>query len=342
MKIKKYLIIFVIYCLYITNLDVNGIRIGLTKNYLNNNNSEKSNNNGHSNSLFSVTYKSKAKSNMFSTGTYNNKQMFYTTVSTNNYQSQPRDAVKRNTQSNFHTIRPDSPVDQVETSQKFKEKSSNVFIAPDGAKYDLSYLKNDKADYQFDTLNSSYRANFARDLVSPCGTSITPAAIFTKNGMCTGNLTSSWSNLSVSYINESSKNDGIKIDFASKGGNCMYSMNGMNSLKYKIKCDMNAANTSIESVKVMNSCTYEYTFVSQHACYVLPSSGIFYYPSFNILVFLIVGFIAYVFLFGYVNFKNNPEDGIFKAFPHTDFWNEFVQLVVCGGNSVVRRIKEKM
>ncbi len=94
-------------------------------------------------------------------------------------------------------------------------------------------------------------------------------------------------------------------------------------LSYIIYCDL-TEEIRFKTIRKISTCIYEYHFVSKHACYsnfIKDSS----FSSKKILFFLIVIFSIYCIGFLVMNYRNNPDDGLIKALPHRNFWNEFLE-----------------
>lgn len=94
-------------------------------------------------------------------------------------------------------------------------------------------------------------------------------------------------------------------------------------------------------IKKITSCIYEYHFATKHACYVNFISESAWGPK-KILLILVATFIIYCIGFSYMNYKNNPDDGIIKALPHRDFWVEFIDNAMLGSRIISRTVREKL
>lgn len=86
-------------------------------------------------------------------------------------------------------------------------------------------------------------------------------------------------------------------------------------------------------------CSYDFIFTSKFACPIgSKSSG----SSTTILFYIIIAFLLYLSVFTYLNYKENPEDGIIKAFPHKEFWAEFIDSVKVGINLSAEFTRQKI
>ena len=209
----------------------------------------------------------------------------------------------------------------------------------DGSLYDLKLFQNKNKDYSFKSQSRDYRANFCGSLIEKCKASNSPAGIFPEGyNICLGALSADWNIAQAEYITNDNKINGLSLKLQS-GGKCYnYSANpntrlGGSSIdnystSYKISCN-SSSETKLINVLKINNCNVEYYFESKHACEIISSSGL---SSKTILLLTFLSLCLYISIFGYFNYKQNPEDGVMKAFPHRSFWREFVELVREGIN----------
>lgn len=206
--------------------------------------------------------------------------------------------------------------------------SSCKINTPDN-KYSINLNSlNNSVDYRLDIQGYSYKANFCSSLISKCGGTSTPAALFDISGLCLGPFTSNWENISVHYISEENHNEGIKLIFNTKGGQCPNSYNNLLSLTYTLKCDESFVDASLESLLKIDSCNYNFVFHTNAVCFHLQSSLMSILIKFEAIFMIIL--LCYLVFFTYFNYKKNPEDGVIKAFPNRDFWVEFIDCVIVG------------
>ena len=197
--------------------------------------------------------------------------------------------------------------------------------------YDLSNLK--KLDDLSFYKTFEFKASFCRSLNNKCFQSTSPAGYF-QNNVCFGYFSKNWNALSAEYYLKDNPNSGLKLNFGIPGSGCASSFDKMNYLIYSIKCDYTKEIT-FEDVNKIDICKYEFVFSSKYACPI--SSSI---TSYSILKFMLIVGLIYIIVFTYINFKNNPEDGLMKAFPNREFLGYFFECVV-EGFRVTSRIFEK-
>ena len=165
--------------------------------------------------------------------------------------------------------------------------------------------------------------------------------------MCISKLTFDWPT-KAEFIDIQNKNTGIKLIFP-PGEKCFMSTFEY-KLTYLIYCDM-SEEIRFKTIRKVSTCIYEYHFLSKHACYVNFNKDSAF-SSKKILFYLIGIFSFYCIGFSFMNYKNNPDDGIIKALPHRDFWREFLENVRIGASifkenslrisrNVSRKIKDK-
>jgi len=151
-------------------------------------------------------------------------------------------------------------------------------------------------------------------------------------------MSTGWGQTTMDYIDRSVPNKGVKIIIP--GGDRCYVATSQYTVEYVMKCDMNKE-IEFETIVKKQYCGFEYHFASKYACpaYFIQESSI---NSKKILFFLIIIFTLYCIGFSYKNYRENPEDGILKAFPHREFWGNFIDDARHGANVVVRNIQEKI
>lgn len=226
---------------------------------------------------------------------------------------------------------------QITLQTPFTETSICNYQSQDGYSFNLNKMRKTFFDYKFDYMKYTYKANFCGPLISSCNRSSAPAALFLKKGFCIGKFTKYWSAIQADYYDNDIKTNGIKLTFQS-GERCMNSYNSQYILTYTIKCDPNEEG-KLETVKKVNICGYDYVFSSKYGCPIGSISSSF---SKTILFYLFIAFSLYVCFFTYINYKENPEDGLIKALPHRIFWREFIETAYFGAIIIYDFIKGKI
>lgn len=211
---------------------------------------------------------------------------------------------------------------------QFNQVNTCQFTSSDGYTYDISNMRKAAIDYKYDYMKYSYRANFCGPLITTCNASEAPAGLFLRRGVCVGKFTRTWSNMGIKaeYLDNDIKTNGIRLSFES-GERCISSFGQQFSLNYTIKCDPSQI-SKLETVRKVTACNYDFVFSSKYGC---PTSFISSNSnSKSILFYLSLVFCIYLVGFTYINYRNNPEDGLVKALPHRDFWREFAEYAVDG------------
>lgn len=225
---------------------------------------------------------------------------------------------------------------QITLSESLVKKGECEFVNDSGYNYDLTPLRNTLQDYKFDSFKYTYKANFCGSLVEQCPGSMTPVGLFVRRNYCIGRMTYGWDTANAEYLNHDNKSSGIKLTFG-QGEKCYLGFNSYYQVIYTLKCNP-YAETKLETVNKLSTCTFEYVFESKHGC-ATSSGGSF--GSKTILMYLIIAMSCYLMLFSYLNFKQNPEDGLMKAIPHRAFWREYLECMGHGANKSVEFVKEK-
>jgi hypothetical protein len=108
---------------------------------------------------------------------------------------------------------------------------------------------------------------------------------------------------------------------------------------YIMRCDMNKE-IEFESIVKRQSCSYDFYFATKWACQSNFISHGSNFNSKNILIYLIIIFSMYCVGFSFMNYRNNPEDGLLKSLPHREFWRDFIENAGLGAGIIVKKIKE--
>lgn len=220
-----------------------------------------------------------------------------------------------------------------------KLSNCSFYSSSNSLTYNLLPMRNNLVDYSIESQKYIFKSNLCGPLVGHCHGSIAPAALFLNKSYCIGKLSDSWESASVEFYDVNSKTKGIKI-LLPKGEKCYFGYNSYFQVSYSIICNSSLNESRLVNINKNNSCNYEYIFQSKYGC---PVDNIvndtsksilntIYNTPKNILMYLSLGLIVYIFVFGYLNYKQNPEDGIMKAFPHRNFWREYVENIRCGIN----------
>ena len=237
----------------------------------------------------------------------------------------------------YYNTSPQITTPKISTSGSFKVTDGCRFESDNGVVYDLSALRK-LTDYTFQMNYYTYKANFCGPLVDKCNGSNSPAAAFHSQSICLGVLSNSWTNISADYLEKDLHNAGVKLMFNELGGQCSNSFTEKNSLLFTIKCDETINEAILESIRKVNSCTYDIVFVSKHGCPIYTWSKT--NPRFILLCIGIL-FSVYLIFFTFMNYRESPEDGLIKALPHKDFWAYFLECYVEGWKVSIEVIKSK-
>lgn len=208
----------------------------------------------------------------------------------------------------------------------------------DGNSVDFSHLRRSQ-DYIFQVGRYIYRANFCAPLNFKCHESQTPAAIFISSNICVSKILTDWKPSTLEYIDNNIKSKGVKLVFS--GGDRCYLGSSNYEMSYVMKCDVNKE-IEFETIYKLQSCKYEYHFNTKYACPNNFSSSHTLFNSKAILFYLIILFSVYCVGFSYKNYRENPEDGVLKAFPHREFWSDFFENARIGVKIIVRSIKNRL
>ena len=158
--------------------------------------------------------------------------------------------------------------------------------------------------------------------------------------MCLSKLTLSWEGVKADYIDEHIKNTGIKLSFT-MGERCYFGQGDYN-LSYQLKCDPTKEAELLTITKIQN-CHFEFQFNTRYACQsYIEANNSSLFNSKKILIYFIALFCFYCVGFSYLNYKNNPEDGLMKAMPHREFWAEFFENVLLGVRVLGKFLHDKL
>ncbi len=141
-------------------------------------------------------------------------------------------------------------------------------------------------------------------------------------------LTLTWEGTKIDYIDQNIKNAGIKITFP-LGERCYFGQ-GDYMLSYNLKCDP-TKEVELHTILKIQNCNYEFEFNTKYACQsYIEDTNYSHFNSKKILIYFISLFFFYCIGFSFLNYKNNPEDGLMKSLPHREFWAEFFENVILG------------
>lgn len=215
-----------------------------------------------------------------------------------------------------------------------KTKNCEFTSTESGLTYNLESMRNPTVDYSFDSSKYTYKANFCGPMIEHCNNNSLPAALYVRKSYCIGKMTMDWEFSSIDYLNPEIKTNGIKLIF-NAGDKCYMGYAANYQVTYSIKCNPYVED-HLESVNKISPCSYDFIFESKHGCAVTADEN-----SKVILTYISLGLILYILVFSYLNYKENPEDGLMKALPHREFWRSFFGNSVEGFKFTTMFIREK-
>jgi hypothetical protein len=207
----------------------------------------------------------------------------------------------------------------------------------DGSIVNFTHLKR-RVDYGFQINRFIYKANFCGSLANQCPGSLTPAGVFLNSGSCLYKLVHKWENTYLDYIDTANPSKGVKLIFP-PGDRCNFS-GAPFQLSYVLNCD-ESKEIDFNTILKLGTCNYEYHFYTKYGCQSNFQRTDSNFTSKKILFIIILTFSLYCIGFSYINFKNNPEDGLMKALPHRDFWLEFLENTQLGANVIYKYVKNR-
>jgi len=126
------------------------------------------------------------------------------------------------------------------------------------------------------------------------------------------------------------------------GQSCVFKKNAKWQVTYILNCDENEeAKFTTFSV---NLCKVNFVFNTKYGC---ESNAKLndneqqygFFNSIKIIFLFLFLFVVYCIVFSYLNYQNNPEDGIIKAIPNRTFWKCFCESVARGFSYTYELIK---
>ena len=96
-----------------------------------------------------------------------------------------------------------------------------------------------------------------------------------------------------------------------------------------------------QTIMKLQTCNYEYHFKSKYGCQNSFIKGNIINSTIILFLFVVL-FSLYCIGFSFLNYRNNPEDGLMKAFPHREFWGTFFDNAIHGVKVITKLVKAKL
>ena len=142
-----------------------------------------------------------------------------------------------------------------------------------------------------------------------------------KGNICLDRLSFNWQP-AVLFIDEKNPSKGIKLAFP-PGQSCIFEKNKAWTLTYILNCDQYVEEPQFNSFNV-NLCSVQFIFSTKYSCESQTSTGENagkgLFNSIKIVFVILTLFLIYCIVFCYLNYKDNPEDGLIKSFPNRTLW----------------------